>query len=130
MYDITSYASSGVPCGFSTVGEPSCAGAPDISFQNPDFTISQIEGLQEFIDAEILDRGNRVIQSLIDDTISGYLQLTKDTTINVTFLTEGACFENSLGVISWKTDDFPLPENWTFEDRARVGSQSYSRRVA
>lgn len=92
----------------------------DISFLNPTFTEAQITGLQDFLDTSVFERGFRIDELLLNNNLDGHFDIIKDTTINVTFLTEGACFENSLGVFTWKTGDFPPPSEWDATTRAQV----------
>ena len=61
-------------------------------------------------------------EQLLDENRDGEVLLMQDTSINVTFLDDGACFENSLGVFYWPADIVPgkSPREYTAADRVAV----------
>ncbi|MEO0631105.1 MAG: DUF4114 domain-containing protein [Planctomycetota bacterium] len=129
MYCNQSYSDSGIPCGFGTEGVSECAGVAPISFANEDFSQAQLDALVVDLGQNTLINGVVVGAGLFGNDADQHLEILQPTTINVTFLTEGACFQNVLGMITWPTDagsnspplSYPRdPRSWSFADREEV----------
>ena len=118
MYPPDHYTPGGIPCGFST--DDACGDAAPISFTSDDFDDGEFDLLDDYLDETIFSRGDHLPQELIDASLPGYLELLQCTLVNVTFLHEGACYRNSLGIIHWPTDKYPPPDLWTPEIRKDV----------
>lgn len=115
MYDRESYTVEGMPCGMAV--SPDCG--PPISFDSPKYTKEQILEIRDAV-RTVLPAGSPIEPELLAADVETWISLRENATINITFLDEGACFQNALGIISWKTDDYPHPSEWTTEVRAQV----------
>jgi len=127
MYCNGSYTESGVPCGFGTDGEADCVGDAPISFANPWYSASELDALVVDLSANTLDNGNVIDAGLYGNNGDQHIEIEKATTMNVTFLTEGACFQNVMGLITWPTFSADVgltyprnPAAWTLADRSAV----------
>ena len=98
MYCNVSYSDSGIPCGAGTAGAAECDGVDPISFINGDFTQMEIQALVSDIMATKIKAGEPISPEVFANETSRVIEIVKDSTINVTFLTEGACFQVRLSL--------------------------------
>lgn len=116
MYSESSYEQDCNAHGCKLVGPPKAQIAPFTEKYAP-ADLSFLTGKLH----EYLPERQPVSPDLLDENgASLYISLVEDATVNVTFLFEGACYENSLGLISWDTDSYPAPSAWTDAWRQKV----------
>ena len=116
MYDFDAfYAANGIPCGAFT--ESDCGGVA-LAFA-PTIGAAAVQSLSASIEAELVP-GEPLPASLIAQSLPKHLEVASSTAMNITFVSETACFENAIGVISWPTAAFPDPSDWDAAVREQV----------
>jgi len=93
MYCNTSYSDSGVPCGFGTEDTAECDGVDPISFRTTEFTSDEMDALTMTLALETLQSGVQIEETLLNNGNPRHIEITEDAEVNVTLITEGACFQ-------------------------------------
>jgi len=120
MYPVSDYTSRGVPCGVDTSSDANCRHKSPIAFLPPGITAEQYKQLDTQISAKLLVDGKHIDEGLLSSVLDTHIDVQADVQMSLTFLQEGACFQNSLGMITWETAKHPSPTAWTPEDRIDI----------
>ena len=121
QYDADSYSDSGVPCGDVygyTIGCP--PGGMPIAGPLSGFTFEAMEAYQAEVQALLpIGENNKAV---VPDDQQGAFLMGEGQCINATFIDEGACFLNKVGMITWDSALLPGkgPEDYDASDRVTV----------
>lgn len=119
--DIDQYTPSGIPCGEVYGSSLPCGDmADELAFNFLDFPLEALEQFQAFL-ASSFPIGGANSDELSDPTnLDGAFLVVKPMqTFNVTFIDEGACFRNSVGMIVWDSALIPGKAATEYDDTDR-----------
>lgn len=116
------YTDSGIPCGtVYDIDLPCIDGAEPIATVLQDVPLEALEAFQAAVD-ETLPIGvdNTAELDDPDNLVGAFLVTELDQTINATFLDEGACFLNTIGMITWDAELVPGKAAADYDEADRV----------
>ena len=121
QYDVDSYSDSGIPCGTVYSYDVPCptGGAP-IAGPLSGYSFDAVEAYQAEVQALLpIGENNKAV---VPDDQQGAFLMGEGQCINATFIDEGACFLNKVGMITWEASLVPGkgPEDYTAADRETV----------
>ena len=118
----TSYSDSGIPCGTVYGEDITCpAGGEPIASGLSGFSKEAVMAYQAEVQALLPIGANNQVN--IPDVQQGAFLIEEEgQCINATFIDEGACFLNKVGMITWEASLFPGkgPEDYDDADRVTV----------
>lgn len=104
MYDDAEYTSNG--------------GIPNLEIAPVTTKYTDVELVEIMDHVKVMLPERQIIDSTLleENGASLFVSLTENSTVNVTYLYEGACYRNSIGMIAWETALYPDPSLWLAGD--------------
>ena len=118
----SSYSDSGIPCGTVYGADIECpAGGEPIASGLAGYSKEAMEAYQAEVQSLLpIGSNNQII--IPEDQQGAFLISEEGQCINATFIDEGACFLNKVGMITWEASLIPgkVPQEYTEDDRETV----------
>lgn len=116
------YTDSGVPCGEPYGSSLPCSnGAEPLAGNFQDFPLDAMADFQAYLAGKFPIGGDNIAELTSPENLDGaFLVIKPMQTFNVTFIDEGACFRNSMGMITWDSSVVPGKAAADYDDADRT----------